>query len=74
MGIGIEKGSSNTQWLMPLIGGNDDGWKDNTWLVDHLRQLADKIENEKPKIFSIGIKTDSNYSRPILEIIVFEGK
>jgi len=58
MGLGIHKDGSMTVYTVPLIGGQgDDEWKDNTWLTEHLRQLARKIEDSRMKIISIGTQT-----------------
>ena len=71
MGIGINKNKGFEEWETPLIGFRDYEWSDNTWIVDHLRQLADKIEAEAPKIYDIGVKLNSNYKSPILVLTCF---
>jgi len=35
--------------------------KDNSWLVEHLRQLADHIERTQPKIYKIGLDVSTQY-------------
>lgn len=74
MGIGIVKNSTSTVWEIPLTGFGDDKWQDNTWIVEHLRQLADKIENENPVIYHIGLKMNHQYNSPTLIFDVFEKK
>lgn len=69
MGLGIHKDSSMTVYTIPLMGGGDEKWEDNTWIVEHLRQLACKIEESRMKIISIGSET-INASEPIPELIV----
>jgi len=70
MGLGIHKDGSMTVYTVPLIGGQgDDEWKDNTWLTEHLRQLARKIEDSRMKIISIGTQT-TNATGAIPELIV----
>ena len=71
MGIGIEERNHLSIWQVPLIGGEDKQWLDNTWIVEHLRQLADKIEDENPRIMNIGIKTDCGYKIPNLILDVY---
>lgn len=71
MGIGIDKFELYEIWDIPLIGNVPADWNDNTWIVQHLRQLANKIESENPKILHIGLKTDYNNHNPILEIKTF---
>ena len=74
MGIGINKGHVFTTYDVPLASSQDTKWEDNTWLVEHLRQLANTIERDKPKIHTIGIKSDAQYKVPILVIEFFENK
>lgn len=70
MAIGIKDNGTTTLWKIPLLCYEDEEYN-NTWLVDHLRQLANKIEKEKPTIYSIGIKMDINYKVPDLLIEIF---
>ncbi len=77
MGLGITKEGVYTKWEIPLMQGdlppdNINDWSDNSWLVEHLRQLADKIENEKPRIINIGFRTDCQYKAPQLYLELFE--
>jgi len=70
MGLGIHKEDSLTVYTVPLIGGQgDDGWTDNTWLTEHLRQLARKIEDSRMNIISIGTQT-TNCTGAIPELVV----
>ena len=71
MAIGIDRGSVFDIWDIPLIGGGDNAWSDNSWIVEHLRGLADKIEKESPNIYHIGIGTDKGYRVPMLSLKVF---
>ncbi len=73
MGLSIEKSKVFTKWEIPLMQGdlppdNINNWKDNSWIVEHLRQLADKIEKENPRIINIGFNTDCQYKSPKLYI------
>ena len=74
MGLGITKADNiMTKWEIPLMKGDlppdeINDWKDNSWLVEHLRQLANKIENENPRIINIGLRTDCQYKTPQLFI------
>lgn len=74
MALGITKTKSLTIWELPLVGYGDDTWKDNTWIAEHLHQLANKIEKENPKIYSIGIKYVSQYKSPTLVVELFENE
>lgn len=67
MGLGIEQINNMEEWSIPLMSTlNDPDWIDNSWMVEHLRQLADKIEQEKPRIYSISLTLDVNYKCPNL--------
>jgi len=46
--------------------------KHNSWLVEHLRQLADKIEEENPRAINIGLRTDCQYKCPKLYLELYE--
>lgn len=79
MALGIEKDNVYTTWTIPLQPGDLPGediqnWKDNSWIVEHLRQLANKIEQEQPRIYSIGLTTDCQYKTPTLQMRLFEKK
>lgn len=71
MAIGIETGKVFETWSIPIHKWKDDEWRDNTWLVDHLRQLADKIESENPSIYAVSIKTNHQYG-PSIELDIFK--
>ena len=75
MGLGIHKDSSLVVYELPLIGAGDSKWKDNTWICEHLRQLANKIENTDFQILSIGVETRNN-NEVIPQIVIkgFENK
>jgi len=77
MGLSIQKTSSLTKWEIPLQHGDlppdqINDWKDNSWLVEHLRQLADKIESEQPRIINIGMRTDCQYKCLQLYLELYE--
>jgi len=77
MGLGMTKEGVYTKWEIPLMQGdlppdNINDWSDNSWMVEHLRQLADKIEKEKPRIINIGLRTDCQYKTPQLYVELFE--
>jgi len=77
MGLSIEKTNTLTKWEIPLQKGDlppveINDWNDNSWLVEHLRQLADKIESENPRIINIGMRTDCQYKAPKLYIELYE--
>ncbi len=76
MGLGITKSDTLTKWEIPLQKGDAptsvNDWDDNSWLVEHLRQLADKIEKENPRIINIGMRTDCQYKTPQLYIELYE--
>lgn len=61
MALGIESNNTMEIWTIPMKGWGDNEWQDNTWLVDHLRQLADKIEKEKPRLYAAGFEADIQY-------------
>lgn len=77
MGLGITKEGVYTKWEIPLMQGdlphsNINDWSDNSWLVEHLRQLADKIENENPRIINIGLRINNQYKSPELYVELFD--
>jgi len=76
MALGIIKSDTMTKWEIPLMKGdlpdNINDWDDNSWMVEHLRQLADKIEKENPRIINIGLKTDCQYKSPQLYVELYE--
>jgi len=76
MALGITKTDILTKWEIPLMKGDlppDDinDWDDNSWIVEHLRHLANKIEEENPRIINIGLRTDCQYKSPQLYVEVF---
>lgn len=77
MALSIEKSNVFTKWEIPLQHGDlppdeINDWEDNTWLIEHLRQLADKIESDNPRIIHIGLSTDCQYKCPKLYLELFE--
>ena len=67
MALSITKeGTFDVVYSIPLVSGNDSKWEDNTWLVDHLRHLADKIEEEQVNVYSMGVEMDAQYKSPRL--------
>lgn len=77
MALAITKDSVFTKWEIPLMQGDlspdhINDWSDNSWMIEHLRQLADKIERENPRIINIGLRTDCQYKTPQLYIEIFE--
>lgn len=71
MGLGIEKSGIYTTYSIPFFSGDDANWEDNTWLVQHLRQLAGKIEEMKPRIVSVGLHQLAGYGAT-LEVKVLD--
>jgi hypothetical protein len=61
MALSIEKGYALTKVSIPLHAGDDKEMRDNTWLVEHLRQLANHIEETNPKIYKIGLGFSKQY-------------
>ena len=78
MGLSIEKTSTLTKWEIPLQKGDLPNkinyWNDNSWIIEHLRQLADKIESDNPRIINIGMRTDCQYKTPKLYVELYERK
>lgn len=76
MGLGINKTDTSTIWEIPLQKGDlpsdINDWDDNSWMVEHLRQLADKIESENPRILNIGVRINCQYKTPMLYIEAYE--
>lgn len=77
MGLAITKTLTLTTWEIPLMQGDlppdqINNWEDNSWMVEHLRQLADKIESESPRIINIGLRTDCQYKCPKLYVDLYE--
>ena len=69
MALGINEDGSMTVYSVPLMGGGDNKWEDNTWLTEHLRQLARKIEESHMRIVSVGTET-INATEPIPNLVV----
>lgn len=77
MALEITKQNDITKWEIPLMKGDlapDDinDWEDNSWIIEHLRALADKIEREDPKIINMGIEINPQYKTPQLYIEFYE--
>ena len=77
MALGITKVGEMVRWEIPLMQGDlppvfNNDWTDNTWIVDHLRMLANKIESNNPRIHNIGLMTDCQYKSPRLYIEFYE--
>lgn len=74
MALSKSKGPVFTTYSVPLAGSKDSRWVDNTWIVEHLRQLADTIEEEQPKVYRVGIEIDAQYKSPALFLECFESR
>ena len=61
MALGKEKRSIYEVWSIPFFAGQDENWEDNSWLVEHLRQLANEIEEKNPRIMEIGVRQPCRY-------------
>lgn len=70
MALGIETNGHIKTYAIPLFGLNDQNWTDNTWICEHLRNLADKIEYDNLKIYSVSLEFDKQYKSPQLQINV----
>lgn len=57
MGLGITKSNRSIRYEMPFFSGRDLSREDNTWIVEHLRQLADEIEESDTRIISVSIRS-----------------
>lgn len=73
MALSIVESETLSKWEIPLQKGDlppteINDWDDNSWMVEHLRQLADKIEKENPRIINIGVRTNCQYKCPDLYI------
>ena len=66
MGLGIHKDGGMTVYTIPLMGGED-----NTWLTEHLRQLARKIEESRFSIISIVLKPPMQPIKLVRKTVVF---
>jgi len=77
MALSIETTDTLTIWEIPLMHGDlppihINDWDDNSWIVEHLKQLASKIEEENPKIINIGLRINSQYKSPMLYVELYE--
>lgn len=70
MALGIHKDGSLTVYSVLLVGMGDKDWKDNTWICEHLRHLATKIEQSNFKIFSIGVEMNPNYEQANPSLVI----
>jgi len=61
MALGIEIGNTLTKVGIPVRSYNDPEMNDNTWIVEHLRELASYIESKNPKIYKVGTETSTQY-------------
>jgi len=68
MALGIKKNNGDVTYDIPLVGMKDGNWEDNSWMVEHLRHLADKIEESQIKIHHVGIEVGPNYKIPNLVV------
>lgn len=74
MALAITKEGTMTRWEIPLSGYHDPTWEDNTWIAGHLRQLADMIEEQNPRIINLGVRTDCDYKSVKFFIDLYERK
>jgi len=74
MGLGIKNDGIYTEYSIPLTSSIDKEWDDNSWICEHLRQLADKLEESNFDIYNIGIDLDHQYKSPHLTIKGWERK
>jgi hypothetical protein len=74
MGLGIHSDGIHTVYEIPLNSGHDEKWNDRSWLIEHLRQLADKLEETKFEVYVVGIEMDAQYKTPKLFIKGWEHK
>jgi len=71
MGLGIETNGIYKEYSIPLFSDQDKDWEDNTWITEHLRHLADKIEEDNIKIYEVRMDFDRQYKIPNLVIVTF---
>lgn len=74
MGLELEKNNGLTTYTVPLFSKEDKNWEDNTWLVEHLRVLANKIEERNIKVSDIGIEMSSKHKNPSIVVKGIEPK
>lgn len=72
MALGIKTSDIYVVYDIPFFSAQDEHWQDNTWICEHLRQLADTIERDKIKIFKTSLEFDHNYKIPHLQITTFK--
>jgi hypothetical protein len=72
MALGVDNLSEHSAiWNIPFLGINEIDNKNNKWLIDHLRQLANKIERENPEIIKIMLEYDKQYKVVFLKMEVY---
>jgi hypothetical protein len=74
MALGIHNDGIHTVYEIPLNSLHDEKWQDRSWIVEHLRQLADKLEETKFEIYSVGMEMNQQYKTPTLVIKGWEHK
>lgn len=72
MGLGIQTEGIYKIYSIPLFGVDDPEWEDNTWICEHLRHLARKIEEVDMKIYQVSIEFDKQYKSPQLVLTTFK--
>jgi hypothetical protein len=67
----IEKteGDNREKWIVPLSSPFYD--KNNVWIIEHLRSLADRIEKTNPYINSIELTSKDENNVVCLELEVY---
>lgn len=69
MAIGVKKDSMYKVYSIPLITGTQPTCNiNNEWLISHLRDLADVIEEDKIELVKISMEWDTDYKTPKLLI------
>lgn len=68
MALAISTETIFKTFTISLFGLDDPNWRDNTWLVEHLRHLADTIERDDLDIYSVSVTFDRQYKAPNLTI------
>lgn len=72
MALGIEHNGIYKTYAIPLLGLMDEHWRDNTWICEHLRQLAYSIERDNLEIFKVSLDFDHNYKIPHLKLHIIK--
>lgn len=49
MALSIVKEPTLTAYTIPLVGGQDTEWLDNTWIVEHLPTYPDYTSESSPR-------------------------